>query len=214
MLSLGGAAGTNGWWSVFIMCVCEEAGMTGHRAVDTVIQQPSLLQRWGQIGAAIWGAAGFSTPTGMHEKWVFVLSVFFPPFSFLLSESPEEAQHVAEPQASVLPPLSFSFSFSPSLAFSHSSLLLLGLQTPSLRLSIFATFLLHLLIFSPPPRGLSLRTSGIPFFFFFSEKQDPSAQTQFKLCCPLCCLLLKLPALWIPVPLKWMPSAFLLHSHS
>lgn len=53
MLSLGGVFVLNEWWSVFIMCVCEGAGMMGHWAADTVIHQPSLQQRSGQIGVAI-----------------------------------------------------------------------------------------------------------------------------------------------------------------
>ncbi len=63
--------------------------MTGHWATDMVIHKPSLQQCRGQIGAAIWGTAGFGAPIGTDGKWVFVLSRLLS-FSFLLSESPEE----------------------------------------------------------------------------------------------------------------------------
>lgn len=98
--------------------------MTGHRATDTVIQQPSLQQGRGQVGAALWGTAGCGAPTGTDAKWGFCSfssALFF--FTFSLRETPEvkgrkEAARSSAPgqcSASMRPTRSPSISLSGQL---------------------------------------------------------------------------------------------------
>ncbi len=105
--------------------VCEGVGMTGHWATDMVIHLPSVQQRRGQTGAAIWGTGGFSAPIGMDGKWVlfFLVSPLFLSSSLSIQKKVEKrgtARRSAPGQCS--PPMCPALSLFLSLSTAPCSL--------------------------------------------------------------------------------------------
>lgn len=220
MLSLGGVVGPSGWWSVFIMCVWESwhDGALGHWHGNSLAITPAAPRsdwrsymghrRSHRYGWKV-GFCSFSSPLFL-----------FPPLWVSWRKGRKEAQHVAAPRANVLPLCVLLFL---SLFLSHLSCLpscsLLSLIALSALWSVsklpfsLSVWFPHFLFISPDISSSSKKTQWMHFrnsffFFFFFLKADCFAQTQFKPDCPQCCLLLKLPALWIPSVWRECPLHF------